>query len=365
MSTFMKSFGLAIAIGVTQLSSVGNAQDALDKELRAMANDHILPLVEKRGGGAMAVGCFSAASSVKGGSGSEVQMKLTSVLKDLQAKIDADEYRFEITGSYLPYVDPDSGLQGVKVIGRLVDAEDGTTLGEFPRFVFGPESVPRMLGLNVSTRGLSKPKMQSIAFRKALKEPKIFQMGSQIATSPTSPYSIELMVKQGNQYVPRNAVCDKKSRPFVQINQSEVYAVRLINHSKHEAAVKLTIDGVNVFHFSNQNPKPKHWVVPPKRNGKPGTTLIRGWDQSSGTSLEFKVTSWPSSAAALVKLQPSKKIGVISAAFSACWAGEKDRPRDEGRTRGTGFGDKIVDKKTMVSRQIGHVRDTISVRYEK
>lgn len=364
MSKFIKTIALALMFGATGISS-GLAEDALVKELRAMANDHIIPLVEKRGGGSIAVGGFNAATSVKGGAGPEVQMKLTEILQELQAKIDSDEYRFEITGNYLPYSDPDSGLRGVKVIGRLVDAEDGTTLGEFPRFVFGPESVPKMLGLNVNTRGLTQPRAQSKAFEKALKQPKVFQMGSQIATSPTSPYAIELMVKQGNQYVPRSATTDKKSRPFVAVNPNEVYAVRLINHSKHEAAVKLCIDGVNVFQFSGQNPRPQHWVVPPKRNGKPGMTLVRGWSQSSGTSFEFKVTDWPNSAAAKINLQPSQNIGVISAAFSACWASERDRPRDEGRTRGTGFGNKIVDKKTMVQRQIGHVRDTISVRYEK
>lgn len=355
---------LLAAIAIQPFNQVA-AQDALDQELKAMASERILPLVEKRGGGTIAVGSFNAAPSVKGSSGPEVQLKLTSILVSMKAKVDSDDYQFEITGNYLPYNDPDSGLTGVKLIGRLVDAQDGTTLGEFPRFVFGPEAVPRMLGLNVSTRGKTKPEDRSKEFRNAIEEPKSFSIGSQISCDPASPYAIELLIKKGNQYEPRSATIDSKARPFVEIAQSEVYAIRLINHSKHEAAVKLSIDGVNVFEFSEQSPKPTAWIVPAKKGNQPGSTLVRGWDQTADKSLEFKVTSFPDTAANKINLRPSNATGMITAAFSACWADEKDRPRDEGRTRGTGFGDTIVDKKTKLQRHIGQVRDTISVRYEK
>ncbi|MEL7499882.1 MAG: hypothetical protein AAFN77_19925 [Planctomycetota bacterium] len=357
-------FAAVFSIGLFFFNTA-SAQDALEKELTVMATDRIIPLVEKRGGGAIAVGTFSAAPSVKGSAGPDVQLKLTSILVSMKAKIDNDDYQYEVTGNYLPYSDPESGLSGVKLIGRLIDAQDGTTLGEFPRFVFGPEAVPRMLGLNVNLRGRTQPKDQSDAIKEAIEKPQGFSIGSQLSSSPASPYAIELLVKSGNEYKPRSATLDSKSRPFVEILQNEVYAIRLMNHSKHEAAVKLTIDGVNVFQFSQQNPKPTAWIVPPKQGRQPGVTIVRGWDQNANESLEFKVTSFPDSAASQVNLRPSNRVGVITAAFSASWADEKDRPRDEGRTRGTGFGEQIVDKKTMVKRHIGHVRDMISVRYEK
>ena len=341
------------------------AEDALVLELRAMATDHVLPLVEKRGGGAIADGGITSATSVKGGAGPEVQLTLSKILVQLDAKVDSDEYRYEITGNYLPYSDQASGLHGVKLIGRLVDAEDGTTLGEFPRFVFGPEAVPRMLGLSVSTRGSNDPRVQSAAFQQAGKAPQTFLTGAQVAATPVSDYAVEVLVLNRSQYRPRPAQKDGRSRPFVDIARNEVYAVRLVNHSDHEAAVKLTIDGVNSFAFSQQSPKPQYWIVPPRKNGKPGTTIVRGWDKSNQTSVQFKVVDFPNSAASRVKLQPSNNIGIISASFAACWENERDRPRSEGRTRATGFGKEIVDRKTQVKRHIGNVRDVVSIRYER
>ncbi len=324
-----------------------------------------MPLLEKRGGGSVAVGGFTAAASVKGGAGPEIQMKLSKILQEMGANVDADDYRYEITGNYLPYNDRESDLQGVKLVGRLVDAEDGTTLGEFPRFVFGPEAVPRMLGLSVASKGSLDPQVQSVAFRKAIKKPKTFLQGPQVLASPVSQYSVEILVRRGNRYVPQTARIDGKSRPFVDLARNDVYAVRLVNHSDHEAAVKLTIDGVNVFAFSQQSPQPKYWVVPPKRNGQPGTTIVRGWDKNDGVSLEFKIVDFPDSAAARVNLRPSQSIGMLTATFAACWSDDKDRPRSEGRTRATGFGKEIVDKKTRVKRNIGAVRDVVSIRYER
>lgn len=356
---------IAFLLFASVTPSIAKGDDALVKELRAMTSEHIMPLVEKRGGGAIAVGGFTAATSVRGGAGPEIQMCLSGILREMNAKVDSDDYRYEITGNYLPYEDKDSGLQGVKLVGRLVDAEDGTTLGEFPRFVFGPESVPRMLGLSVSSKGTTDPEMQSVSFRRAMKAPRTFMQDSQISASPSSQYSIEILSRQGNQFRPFAPRKDRKSRPFVDIPRDQVYAVRLINHSDHDAAVQLTIDGVNVFAFSQQSPKPKYWIVPAKKNGKPGQTLVRGWDKNSSSSFEFKVVDFPSSAAARVNLRPSSNIGLITACFSACWEHERDRPRSEGRTRATGFGKEIVDRKTRVQRHIGQVRDVITIRYER
>lgn len=339
-------------------------EDALLMELRAMATDHVLPLVNKRGGGAIAVGGFTAAASVKGSAGPEIQLRLSEILQALDARLDADDYRYEITGNYLPYRDPDSGLQGVKLVGRMVDAEDGTTLGEFPRFVFGAEAVPRLLGLSVSGRSRD-PKRQSALIRAAMKKPTVFVVGAEVAAAPSSEYAMEILVQDRGRYSPRPIVRDRKSRPFVEIHRNEVYAIRLLNHSRYEAAVKLTIDGVNVFAFTEQKPRPQYWIVPPKQGTSPGVTEVRGWDKSQGASIEFKVVDFPDSAAARVQLKPSAQVGLITASFAPCWKDDRDRPRGEGRARATGFGNEITDHKAHVRRQIGGVRDVISIRYER
>ncbi|MFO0939589.1 MAG: hypothetical protein U0930_02360 [Pirellulales bacterium] len=340
------------------------ADESLEKELHAVVVEHVIPMMEKRGHGPVAIGGFTAATSVKGSAGPEIQMKLSQMLQQLNVAVNADKYRYEITGNYLPYNDPQSELYGVKLITRLVDAEDGTTLGEFPRFVFGPESVPRMLGLTVSSKGSNDPKLQSVSFKKSVQTPEVFVTGAMVSASPVSPYSVELLVLKNGQYQAMPMSADAQSRPTAQFAKNDIYAIRLTNNSDHDAAVRLTIDGVNTFEFSEQSPQPNYWIVPRSKDGKPGTTIVRGWDKSAAKSIEFKVVDFPDSAAAKIKLQPSQ-VGMISASFAACWENDNDRPRSEGRTRSTGFGSEIVDQKTLVKRHVGQVRDVISVRYER
>ena len=359
-------FGIAIST-VTLLLPISTSRgddESLDKELRTVIVEHVLPLMEKRGHGAVAIGGFTAATSVKGSAGPEIQLKLSRLLQQSNVVIDADSYRYEINGNYLPYNDPQSNLYGVKLITRIVDADDGTTLGEFPRFIFGAESVPRLLGLNVSSKGGSDPKVQSVSFKKSVQSPETFLAGTLVAASPVSPYSVEVLVLRHGKYVALPANVDSQSRPFAPLAKNDIYAIRLSNKSDHDAAVRLTIDGVNAFEFSEQSPQPAYWVVPKGLDGKPGTLLVKGWGKSSSHSIEFKVVDFPESAAARIKLQPSQT-GLISASFAACWENESDRPRSEGRTRATGFGNEIVDPKTSVKRSIGQVRDVVSIRYER
>jgi hypothetical protein len=179
-------FGIAIST-VTLLLPISTSRgddESLDKELRTVIVEHVLPLMEKRGHGAVAIGGFTAATSVKGSAGPEIQLKLSRLLQQSNVVIAADSYRYEINGNYLPYNDPQSNLYGVKLITRIVDADDGTTLGEFPRFIFGAESVPRLLGLNVSSKGGSDPKVQSVSFKKSVQSPETFLAGTLVAASP-------------------------------------------------------------------------------------------------------------------------------------------------------------------------------------
>ncbi|WP_417385387.1 hypothetical protein [Gimesia sp.] len=332
------------------------AEDALHLELTALAQD-IYKLVDKRGGGAVAVGGFTAASNVRGSSGPDVQLQLSAALQKTGLTVNFEEYKFEVTGNYLGFTDKETGAYGVKIVSRVIDS-DGTTLAEFPRLVFGEETVPRMLGISVKTPPNDSAFDRSRKIKDALKNPQVNLRGTRIATTVSSPYSVEILVKDGNDYVARSATLDSKRRPFVGIKKDEVYAVRLVNESDHEAAVNLSIDGINNFCFSKT--KSTYWIVPAK-----STRLIKGWHKDSSTSIEFKVTGYADTATALLKLKPSTSIGQISAAFSASWGEGSRKPHDEASSRGTGFGDEVSTKTKQVTRFIGHVRDVIVVRYEK
>jgi hypothetical protein len=334
--------------------------DALSVELKEMAKQ-VKAVVEKKGGGSIAVGAFTGTSRIGGHAGPDIQLKLANALTELHLPIDKEHYRFEVGGTYLDFEDPATHLLGAKLIGRLLDVTSGDTLKEIQRFVFGAESVPILLGRSPVTSPNADPQQLSDAFKKAMNDPAIdVQDGTRVKAAPDGQYAIEVLVKKDGKYVPQRATKNDKGFVFVPIQKKEVYAVRLINESSHKAAVNLTIDGISSFEFSTDKPKPKYWIVAPKSSSD-----IVGWDVDDDHSLEFKVTDFPETAAAKIKLKPSDTIGMIHAAFSAAWVKDTEKPSDESVSRGTGFGDKVNDNKKKVNVNIGHVREQIDVRYER
>lgn len=350
-------FSLAAAFACLAMNStILHSADALSKELDVMAED-IKKTVDKHGGGAIAVGPFSAAASIKGSSGPEIQTKLSEALQSHGLPVSSDEYRFEVMGNYLGFEEPTQKLQGVRIVGRVIDARDGTALAEYDRVVHGEETVPRLLGLSGSIPHNGTAVDKSNKFKQLLKQPEARLSGTRIFTTPKSPYAVAISVKQRGTYVPRAPTADDNRRPYVPIRRDEVYAVRLYNNSDYEAAVNVSIDGINCFHFSST--KATYWIVAPHSHYD-----VKGWHKDLKTSLEFKCVDFPESAAAKVRLAPSESIGTINVAFSAAWTDNSHRPPDE-LTRATGFGNEVLTSTREVTRHIGGVRDVITVRYER
>ena len=343
------------------LQAARSSEDALTIELEALAQD-FAAIIEKKGGGPVAIGEFSASSEVKASIGPRIQLVLAEQFLALKVMVDSENYRFEVKGDYQPYIDRESGLLGVKLIGRLIDRDTAEPLAEKPtgRFVFGAETVPMMLGLNTRTSPNANPLELSHEFERARKNPNADIQQTLIRAEHDSPFSVEILVKSGTGYKPRSIETDAKGRPLVPIKNSEVYGVRLHNNAPFEAAVELQIDGINCFSFSEQ--KLKYWILAP---GK--TVDVIGWHKNDQKSLEFKVVDFPETAAAKLHFKPSSSIGLITTSFSASWSDESERPTDEPKlsSRGTGFGAEIDFKTSKVTRTIGQTRSTISVRYER
>lgn len=343
-------------------------EDALTIEVRALASD-FAKIIDKKGGGAVAVGEFSASSRIKGSVGPRLQIVLKTELEKLGVNVDPDDFRFEIKGDYQPVKDPGTDLLGVKLIGRLIDSETGEPLAEKPtgRFVFGKETVPTMLGLNVQSKPNAGPREVSNAAKRALESPNVHIKAKKLAVTTDSPYSIQVLVKQGSSYVARDITPDRKGRPFVELHGDEVYAVRLVNNSKHKAAVDLRVDGVNSFAFSDTGSE--FWII------EPGKQLdVIGWHRSNSKSTEFKVVDdFTESAAAKLNVKPSASIGLITAAYRAAWGKSENPPSDEmqladlgGRLRSaTGFGKDVSVRTKQVSLNIGEPRSIIAIRYNR
>ncbi len=345
------------------------AADSLRLELGVVAKD-VKAFIDDRPGDTISVGGFGEPADALGSGSPSIQLQLSDALQAAGIKVAESDAAFQIQGSYSGRIDKDD-LLGVRIALLLSDSK-GNILKLFQRDVFGAETVPALMGISVHNNPNDSNAEKHRKFGEKLKEPDVHVIGNKITTSPNSLYAVEVLVKKGSfngkvdtqggasGYEAQTATTtkDKKGRPFVGINVGEVFAVRLINnHPTHEAAVNLTLDGINCFQFSDI--KSRYWIVPPKSN-----VVIRGWHKNNDTSIEFKRTEFPESAAAKPKLKPSQKIGLISAAFSAAWPKDADPPSDE-RTRAAGFGDEIQFKTRQVARNIGQLRDNIVVRYER
>jgi hypothetical protein len=150
------------------------------------------------------------------------------------------------------------------------------------------------------------------------------------------------------------------------LDKNDVYAVRLINTSNFDAAVTLTIDGLNVFAFSEAkdetgDPRVARLVV-----AKQSQATITGWFLTGNKSASFLVTDLPKSAGG--SLKSPAPVGTITASFAAAVARGGKLPADEPKTRpagATGLDAEPGLDDAEAERTIGVIRDTISIRYLK
>lgn len=338
--------------------------DSLRAALREQAAD-IAKIIAKHNGGSVAIGAFVGSVEVAGSAGPEIQRIFHEELRKANVVIDIEKHRFEISGRYQPIKDTQIDLQVIKLSVWLTEKDTGEMLAERPtRFVLPKDAnVAAMQGAIISGPPLVSPYKMSAAIEIAKTEPQ-FKIQDSGLWGKTGNYAVQVIVKENGRYVPRpvTVMADGplNKRPAVALKAGDIYGVRLINKSNIEAAVELRIDGVNCFAFGDSGAA--YWIV------EPGKHLdILGWHKDDKESIEFKVvTEFPDTAAAKLKLIPSDTVGLITAAFSAAWKTDDPPPDDEATlSRGTGFGDEIPFKVKVEGRNIGKMRDLLSLRYEK
>src|SRR4029077_21190276 len=111
-----------------------------------------------------------------------------------------------------------------------------------------------LLGTTVQLPPNLDEKGRDRRIREGIDNPR-FPISGARASEPDSPYGIEVLVKTRGEYQPRPAQL-VDGLAFVPIKRDEVYAIKLINDTPHDAAVTLSIDGLNVFAFSEvKDPK--------------------------------------------------------------------------------------------------------------
>ena len=352
---------LLALLALPATSRPARAANDLGKELAVVAEAIDQYLKDKDLGDAIAVGAFTASTPIPASAGPALQKSLAEELAKRKLRVDG-KARVEVKGDYFKVEDADTRRLSVLVKARLVDRNKGAELVVFDQAILGDAVIASLLGLDV----VLPPKGDSTArddrLRRSVEDPQVHVAGTRVAAAPKSPYAVEILVKSGDRYVAR-APEERDGLAFVPLRRDEVYAVRLINDSPYDAAVALTVDGLNMFAFS-ENPAYRNLgkvLVPP------GGATIYGWHLTDDKTSLFKVMSYAQSAAA--ELRSGVNIGTITASFAAAWPANAGAPPDEPSGRAavdaTGRGPVAAVHYGSAQRRFGVVRAAVSVRYSK
>ena len=149
----------------------------------------------------------------------------------------------------------------------------------------------------------------------------------------------------------------------MKIDQNELYEIMIYNSSKEEVAVAVSIDDLDVFHFTEDrtdgHPNYTNHIVP-----RESETVIQGWHKSihgNENVLSFLVTGYGQGAASKAGVTARGKVGVIHVQFAAC------SPLAPGAKSAneTGFGPPIKVEQKVVTYDIKPPHDFVSIRYSR
>ncbi|MGH7127125.1 MAG: hypothetical protein ACREIV_01060 [Planctomycetaceae bacterium] len=259
--------------------------------------------------------------------------------------------------------------QDVAVIaGANVDAVTPSPAASSPAASSPAASGPAPNGAASIVQAVVDAAERDKAITESIVNPAVF-LGEQgvISAKPESPYRSQVLVRTGESLTPCAVEVDG-GFAFANLDVNDIYAVQLINDSDLDAAVSLTIDGLNVFEFSSNLAYKGHgcFIIPKQSAG-----VVRGWhlsdDPRTGTD-SFLITELPQSEAA--KLGRDKtSIGTITASFFVAWSAGEDQPAVEllgSRSVGTTRGPKAETNYQPTERFIGRsLLAAVSCRYVK
>ena len=355
-------FGLLFLCGwmlSADLSSA-RANSEVNKELTAAAKT-VAEFLKQRGDSSIAVGQFTGPARMPSSSGPSINKILSEQLVALGVTV-SRKASLEIKGDYLALVAENKRGPAAILKGRILD-NAGLVLLEFQQSFSQDITVAALFGLTVEIPPDASPREERKRLEESIKEPQANIQQTRVSAGPNSPFSVEELVKEGDKFVPRG-VKDDEGLAFVAINKDEVYAVRVYNEAPFDVAVTLTIDGLNMFSFSDsqQYRSLGVFIIGAKSSG-----TIYGWHRNNQVSDSFLVTDYAKSAAAELK-QSGGELGTITASFAAAWPEGSKPPPDEGLTRSevaTGRGAEVATNYKEVARHFGRMRSAVSVRYTK
>jgi hypothetical protein len=194
----------------------------------------------------------------------------------------------------------------------------------------------------------------------SVQSPKVFIASTIIKATPESPYGVELLAfdPQKKGYFPSPVQRDN-GLAQCDLPISQVFAIRVVNESDDIVGVHITIDGINIFEFSDSavdRQRGKLIVFPNK--GNPLGGLIKGWHKDDQRSYLFEVRNYGESAAA--RLGITENIGTITVTFYKMIKGTKGDPN-----KGVAVGPETEMRYTRVQADFGDILGAVSVQYSR
>jgi len=360
------------ALWLTLVVALGGGRAAADdagKKLSELAGE-LKQFLDAKKQKAITLGTLTGPDPTMNG-GPGLTERLKAELVKLNVDVQSTGTTYKIKGEYKrAKPDAEAGkTTAIKVVLSLRD-EDDEEVTKIVREIFDEQAIVEALGLNIElppTPTKSAPNRErDLAIEQAIKaKPPIKEGRAQ--SSANGLFEMEILVGKEKEKRP---VKEEEGQARVQLAKDEEYSVCVYNnHPKLEMAVTLTIDGINVFAFSDEKGKddrPKYsvYILRPKQQFE-----IPGWHRTKKEVNRFKVSGYAESAVAkLAKQGDSSQFGVITATFSAAWEGKnvpEDEPDRMSEELFTTQGSKAGFDTEEVSRIIGSVRGAVSVRYSK
>jgi hypothetical protein len=348
---------------------------------------------------AVKVGKFSAKTGIPPHVTSEegIQQMLIQELNVRQKDVVQEGAKLEVNGDlYFVALARGSELKVIKVEAQVVDVETGTSIRIplDPVVIDANKGLSEVLQHNGPRPHVEDPAKERLEQNKAIqnnvKKPTVSVDGTRISSRQGQPFAIEILkqpLAEFGKKPPQPAPVGKKDGlATAAINRDEIYEVRIFNNSGREVAVAVSIDGIDMFHFSRDRivgEKDKERVVHLKENealvgrprfshfiltdgpGKPQQELtIPGWhfsQEGDDNFRSFLVTAYGKGAHSKAGIASRAGLGTIQVRFLECYPlDENTRPKDGDET---GFGPSRKVATRIVRYGVGAELDSIAVRY--
>jgi hypothetical protein len=391
LSVFLTLFTFALA----SRAAPARAETAAFGSLQEIVADAAKKLIEMVGDSKISVGDFGFVGKRNINGGPQIAEFLRLSLNALKpGVVILEDAPFEIKGQYLFIDSPDPGeppgQKVVKIDFQVIEIKTGSTVQvPITRLLRNNTAIVGLLGIQGTLPNDNDPnqsndrRKRNQAIQDNLGRPQVLvdpARPTRVGTKADSPFRVEILAgpledgKTRPTVGRRVDVSETNGLPFVKLDRDEVYELRITNASPEEAAVRVTIDGIDIFHFSKNRdakdstkPRFTHLLVPRAERGGEGVLIAPGWHntiEAKDSFLAFLVTAYGKGASSQLGIPASGGVGVIQVQFSKSHF-LKDEKSKGNPANETGFGPPRDIQQKAELREIEPATEIVSIRYTR